>query len=463
MNDRTLNELDEAVRLNPEDAEVYISRGITYCERGDYNRALADFNKAIQLDSKSATEYPYKKVNGSAHLYRGLVYFRKGDYNLALADFYKAIQLDPILINVIEFPESPIDEFYEVVDKVSPESAEDYYNRGMYYKEIIVNNDLAYADFSEAIRLNPQYAEAYHDRGQICEDENKRVADYSKAIQFYNILSDDSRRRFVEICRDRANLYEDRQTIAGYSKAIADYERAGGHGSLHYYEQAIDVYFKRGKLYAEDGNYDSAIADMSHIIQLDDSISHDYDEGFRRGPNYDPDSYPSNYGSVPAGQAYNNRGIYCWKKGKYNQAISDLTEVLEIYNERIELEPESNPDFAIIYLNLGSIYLAKKDYDEAVENYDNVVRLCPNYQTDFIESKFAHGGKKTVNEAIELLNNRVNTPMKNAVDYYYVGVQSLFRNDGLSAKRAFEIALKEGYGDQQKIKKHLENLNRTEK
>src|SRR5258708_31589841 len=38
-------------------AVAYIGRGTAYGDKGDYDRAIADFTKAIELDPKSAVAY----------------------------------------------------------------------------------------------------------------------------------------------------------------------------------------------------------------------------------------------------------------------------------------------------------------------------------------------------------------------------------------------------------------------
>ena len=102
-------------------------------------------------------------------------------------------------------------------------------------------------------------------------------------------------------------------------------------------------------------------------------------------------------------------------------------------------------------------------YDRAIEDYDNAVRLCPNYETDFIDRNFAYGGQESVDKAIELLDSRIGDIYnpKSATDFYYLGVESLFRNDRLTAQRCFEWTEKLGYDDGAngaKLAKHLENL-----
>ena len=60
-------------------------RGIAYEHRGDHDRAIADFDKAIRL----------KPDYGYAHYGRGSAYAAKGDPAKALSDFRVAAQLIP--------------------------------------------------------------------------------------------------------------------------------------------------------------------------------------------------------------------------------------------------------------------------------------------------------------------------------------------------------------------------------
>jgi tetratricopeptide (TPR) repeat protein len=132
----------------PDNAEGYTNRGDDYFEKGDYNRAIADYSQAIKLDSK----YAY------AYYSRGYAYFEKGDRNHAIEDYNQAIKLDP-------------------------KDAGAYLGRGDVYFEK-GGYDRAIADYTEALKINPWDREAYKRRGDAYVkkgDNVKAKADFEKA------------------------------------------------------------------------------------------------------------------------------------------------------------------------------------------------------------------------------------------------------------------------------------------
>ena len=124
---------------------IYNYRGNAYYAKGDYDRAIQDYDQAIRL-------------NPSDILYnaRGDAYKKKGDYDHAIQDFKEVIHLNP-------------------------NSERAYYDRGDAYIDKD-DYDRAIQDFNEAIHLNSNDANAYNDRGVAYH----RKGDYDRAIQDYN-------------------------------------------------------------------------------------------------------------------------------------------------------------------------------------------------------------------------------------------------------------------------------------
>ena len=131
-----------------------------------------------------------------------------------------------------------------------------------------------------------------------------------------------------------------------------------------------------------------------------------------------------------------------------SQTISELDEIIRL-----------NPTDAKVYINRGYAYNKKGNSTRVIEDYDSAVRLCSNYETDFINSRSEHRGQEEIKAGLELLDSMIGSPRESAADFYYTGVKALFNNDQLSARRGFKIALELGYEDRAKVKRHLENLN----
>src|SRR6516165_4910804 len=53
--DRAIADFDRAIELNPDDAVAYDNRGYVYDAKGDQDRAIADYDKSIELDSGKAS------------------------------------------------------------------------------------------------------------------------------------------------------------------------------------------------------------------------------------------------------------------------------------------------------------------------------------------------------------------------------------------------------------------------
>jgi tetratricopeptide (TPR) repeat protein len=55
--DKAIAEFTKAIEENPKDEESYRERGIVYRKKGDYDKALKDCNKAVELNPKDAWAY----------------------------------------------------------------------------------------------------------------------------------------------------------------------------------------------------------------------------------------------------------------------------------------------------------------------------------------------------------------------------------------------------------------------
>jgi len=83
--DDAIADYDKAIALDPNVALAYTNRGSAYYRKGEYERAIADHSKAIAIDPNHA----------NAYYNRGVAYEQKGDKDQAIADFRKVLEINP--------------------------------------------------------------------------------------------------------------------------------------------------------------------------------------------------------------------------------------------------------------------------------------------------------------------------------------------------------------------------------
>lgn len=83
--DRAIRDYDAAILLDASDPDAFLNRGVVCGTRGDHARAIRDFDAAIRLDPGNARAFNN----------RGASYMAKGTYTHALRDYGEAIRLDP--------------------------------------------------------------------------------------------------------------------------------------------------------------------------------------------------------------------------------------------------------------------------------------------------------------------------------------------------------------------------------
>ena len=142
--DRAVRDFDEAIAAKPNNPVLYHNRGMALYNKGDNEGAIRSYEEAIGRNPKYSI----------AHNDRANVYFRMKEYDKAISGYDEAVRLqprDPVL----------------------------YANRGNTYR-MRGDYDQALRDFDDAIRLNPREAGSIYGRSQVYADKgdaNRAIAD----------------------------------------------------------------------------------------------------------------------------------------------------------------------------------------------------------------------------------------------------------------------------------------------
>ena len=329
---------------------------------------------------------------------RGYAAEDKGDHQTAIVEYTDAIRLKP------DYPDA-------------------FNNRGLAYKNL-EQYDKAIADYTEAIRLKPDFASAFNNRG-IAYDEfkqyDKAIADYTEAIR----LKPD----FAFAFSNRGNAYND---LEQYDKAIADYTEA-----IRLKPDYADALNNRGIAYDEFKQYNKAIVDYSEAIRLKPDFAFAFSN---RGKVYnDLKRYDKAIADCSEAirlkpdfaSAFNNRGAAYLGLKQYSKAIADCSEAIRL-----------KPDFAFAFNNRGIAYDDLEQYNKAVADYSEAIRLNPDYPDAFNNRGNAYLGLKQYskalndyNEAIRLKPDFALAYSNRAVSYEALGKTAEARRDRAKAEK----------------------------
>jgi serine/threonine protein kinase len=215
----------------------------------------------------------------------------------------------------------------------------------------------AVEDFSQAIAINSQNAEAFYQRANVrfySGDFNGAIADSTQAIQInpnYGVA-------YTRRCAAYINKSE-------HQKAEDDCTQA-----LRLNSNDTDAYLNRGAARINLGKTQEAIEDLTQLLKLNPNdtkaylnrgVAHDqlqnyqaaiedFNQALRLNPKY--------------ADAYNSKGITRFKLQENQGAIEDLTKAVEI-----------KPDFADAYRNRGLVYTAAGDKQKAIQDFQQAGKL----------------------------------------------------------------------------------------
>ena len=188
------------------------------------------------------------------------------------------------------------------------------------------NTEKAIEYLNNAIKLNPDYVEAYCNRGTA----------YNNLGQYQRAIEDFSKAILLKL--DYADAYNNRgfsySGLGQYQRATEDFNE-----SIRLQPDNAKPYYNRGNAYNNLGQYHRALEDFSKAILLQPNDA----------------------------TAYYNRGLVYYVLSQKRRAIED-------YSKAIRLKP----DYAKAYKNRGNAYDALGRRQLAIRDYNETISLQPD-------------------------------------------------------------------------------------
>lgn len=274
----------------------------------------------------------------------------------------------------------------------------------------------AVAEFDQAIRLDPELALGYYNRGRVnymLEKYQLAIQDYDQAIPLHPQPALIYTRRGEAYSRlgnnERAIQDHDEAIRREPKGALAFFHRAGAYLELGQRDLAIQIYGKavivdrrfdfnspissyRCLLYEDLKRYQPAIKDCKSLSRIDRRMA----------------------------QAFRDRGSEFYELGQYKRAIRDFDKSIrldasaEVYNDRgLANQKAGNvdkafedferaaggPEFAEPYFNRGRLYSDLGYYKYAVDDYSLAIGRDPSYADAYANRAIAYVALKKDNEA----------------------------------------------------------------
>jgi tetratricopeptide (TPR) repeat protein len=166
-----LREYAEAIRLRGDVPELYLREGAVYLLSREFDKALADFKKAKDLDPKDTR----------SDIFTGIVHAAKGDMDAAKLKYEEVLSKEPNSMKALAFLADlfvfqgklrEAAEIYEKMTVIQPGEPVYWFNLGVIYSRM-EKLDKAEANLRKAVELNDYYVEAQMALGLLYEIENK--------------------------------------------------------------------------------------------------------------------------------------------------------------------------------------------------------------------------------------------------------------------------------------------------
>lgn len=232
----------------------WIEKGNVAFEAEDYDLAIEFYTHAIEVDPNLAEAY---KLRGDTWFIKEQEDIHKVDAQDIYDDFQKAIDLNPDYIEAYrsladwQFTHKDyqcIDEYNHII-RLNPSDVDAYSKRGIAYRDYDESDyKKAIADFTQAIRLDPDNPVHYVNRGKtyfLNGEDRRAIQDYNQAIRLGEKTS------AIYVARGRAYYYSD-----DIGQALEDFTEAIRIDPKH-----SDAYAYRGDVYLDKKEYKLAIAD----------------------------------------------------------------------------------------------------------------------------------------------------------------------------------------------------------
>jgi tetratricopeptide (TPR) repeat protein len=261
--EKALEDFDKAIELGYEQPHAYASRGLFLASSGELDKAIADYNKALELDPEDI----------SPLINRAAAKMNQAKYDEAITDYTSAIEKKleakesiksllnqrAIAFKAAEKPEDAIKDFDALI-KDDPKDFNATMGRGYVHFQQ-ANYEEAVKDFARAIELKPEDPVARNNRGYNLFQLGKHadaLDDYNEALALSPKYGLALQNRAWLLATSPDEKLRDADLAIESAKAACDISR---------YENVSDVSALAASL-AAAGKFDEAVGWQEKVVKM---------------------------------------------------------------------------------------------------------------------------------------------------------------------------------------------------
>jgi len=190
--DKAIKDLSKAIELNPEDPYNYFYRGLAYYDNQQYNNAITDYLKVIEINNEIVSE---QHIN----LNIAINYREIGDYNKALSYYNKEIELKE---DALSYSERAIFYYSFVKDVVK---AGNDFKKALSISPDVNNIILKYMNFLKNERKYDDALKLIKENKEI--DKKDPQPDFVAALIYFELDKPHQAVKYLGICLEKIKKY----------------------------------------------------------------------------------------------------------------------------------------------------------------------------------------------------------------------------------------------------------------